>query len=133
MKIKIEADRTISQIRDEFTGIFPYLKLEFFKGAHEASEPSRKKEMIKTDVSINSISSNRKYGSFQVSPATTVSALEAAMRDEFGLNVQVFRKSGNVWLETTVTDNLTLQSQNALGKEKSFAAEKPDLSDIDYD
>ena len=68
-----------------------------------------------------------------MSPAMTVAEFEKRFQVEFGLNAQVFRKSGKVWLETTITDNLTLQSQNALGLEKSFATEQPDPSDIDYD
>jgi hypothetical protein len=133
MTLKIDANRTISEIREEFTGLFPYLKLEFFKTSHEAAEASRKREMIKTDEKMSKISRNQKFGSLKLSPVLTVASLEAAMRDQFGLNVQVFRKSGNVWLETTITDNLTLQTQNALGKEKSFAAEQPDITDFDYD
>jgi hypothetical protein len=37
----------------------------------------------------------------------------------YGLSVQVFRKSGNVWLETSATDNWTLRQQNNEGAELS--------------
>ena len=39
------------------------------------------------------------------------------MQEEFGLHVQVFRKSGNTWLETSTSDDLTLEDQNFKGKE----------------
>ena len=35
----------------------------------------------------------------------------------FGLSAQVFRLSGDVWLETTSTDNWTLEEQNSTGQE----------------
>lgn len=46
-----------------------------------------------------------------------VGELEAALKDQFGLTVQVFRHSGNIWLETVLTDKWTLQQQNEHGKE----------------
>ena len=133
MIITIEPERTISEIKEEFNVLFPFLKLEFFRTAHEEAEATQHREMIKKNMPISDISRNKKYGTFYLTPATTVATLEATLRDDFGLYVQVFRKSGTVWLETTVTDNLTLQTQNALGLEKSYAAEKPDVSDFDYD
>ena len=49
----------------------------------------------------------------------TVGDLEQRFQDVYGLSVQVFRKSGKVWLETTVTDNWTLDEQN--DKEQSLS------------
>ena len=46
-----------------------------------------------------------------------VSELEKAFSDIFGLNVQVFRKSNNMWLQTTITDKWSLEKQNQNGKE----------------
>ena len=42
--------------------------------------------------------------------------LEERFEKDFGLHVQVFRKSGNIWLETSVSDDLTLAQQNEKGK-----------------
>ncbi len=132
MILHIESKRTISEIKEEFNATFPFLKLEFFTKPHDVNDASLIREMIKTDPEIEELNNNIKPAVIEFTPYTTVAALETFFR-EHGLNVQVFRKSGTVWLETTITDNLTLQSQNALGKEKSFAPEQPDLSDIDYD
>ena len=46
----------------------------------------------------------------------TVVDLEQSFSDVFGLGVQIFRKSGKVWLETTVTDGWTLDEQNRQGE-----------------
>ncbi|GAB3426381.1 hypothetical protein GCM10027516_30200 [Niabella aquatica] len=39
-----------------------------------------------------------------------------------GLRTEVFRKSGNVWVETFLTDSWTLQQQNKAGEEISSTA-----------
>jgi hypothetical protein len=46
----------------------------------------------------------------------TVNELEQRFKSQFGLNIQVFRKHGKTWIETTVTDNWTLFKQNEEGK-----------------
>ena len=55
-----------------------------------------------------------------------VAELENAFAKSFGFAVQVFRKSGNVWLQTTATDDWTLEEQNlkATEIEKQTALEK---------
>lgn len=133
MKINIKSNRTITDIREEFNGYYPFLKLEFFKKPHEESESSLRKEMIPGTFTLGEIMKIKKEGVVNLKNSMTVAELEQELRDIYGLFGQVFRKSGRVWLETTVTDNLTLQTQNDLGKEKSTPAQQPDITDIDYD
>ncbi|HTA81877.1 MAG TPA: hypothetical protein VK783_03020, partial [Bacteroidia bacterium] len=52
-------------------------------------------------------------------PKMRVVDLEQGIRDTFGLSIQVFRKSGNAWLETTTTVDWTLDEQNRIGEEMS--------------
>lgn len=47
----------------------------------------------------------------ELSPQMTVAQLEAALLDH-GIFAQVFRKSGDLWLETTQTDGWTLERVN---------------------
>ena len=54
-----------------------------------------------------------KEGSIQVFHELGVWQLEKQFEDGFKLHVQVFRKSGRTWLETSVSDNLTLAEQQA--------------------
>lgn len=65
-----------------------------------------------------------------------VSELEKLFKDKFKLAVQVFRKSGNLWLETTMTDNWSLLQQNNHGREIStnkITDPKPDDFDLTRD
>jgi hypothetical protein len=54
-----------------------------------------------------------------ITPGMTVMQMEALIHDKLGIGIQVYRKSGKVWLETSVTDSWTLQEQNDQGKELS--------------
>jgi len=58
--------------------------------------------------------------------------LEKMFKNRFNLSAQVFRKSGNLWLETTMTDNWTLLQQNNHGREISTGKKNPDKAD-DFD
>lgn len=56
------------------------------------------------------------FGWIDISPKRTAMELENDFRHIMGLNVQVMRKSGDLWLETTKTDNWTLGQLNDEGK-----------------
>jgi hypothetical protein len=47
----------------------------------------------------------------------------------FGLDVQVFRKSGNTWLVTTKTDDWTIAEHNKRAKEMANPVEAPEPTD----
>jgi hypothetical protein len=57
----------------------------------------------------------------------TVSEFEQLFEKEFGLHVQVYRKDGNAWTETTLSDNLSLREQN-----NNAAEEKDCLAHITH-
>ena len=52
-----------------------------------------------------------------MTPQLTVETLESMFEDEFGLHVQVFRKSGETWLQTSVTDHWTLEKHMKIAQE----------------
>ena len=119
MKIAINDNRKILAIQEEFSQIFPYLKLEFFAKPHVKGGASPKtciKHNTKTLEECRTIHNN---GEITIIPEMTVTDLEQRFSDVYGLSVQVFRKSGKVWLETTVTDGWTLLEQNRQGEDLS--------------
>lgn len=133
MVIKISSNKSISEIKQEFSREFPFLRLEFFNKSHKATEASSKNEMIGSDMLIGKIQKHKKEGYLDVEHNMKVQDLESVFHKQFDLFVQVFRSSGKLWLETSGTDGMTLAEQNELGKEKSTPLEKQDLTDIDYD
>jgi hypothetical protein len=113
MKITIKDDQTIREIQENFSNLFPYLKIEFFTKPHKKFSGSRKENIIDPSVNIGDCRSVHGSGALHITADTKVSNLEKELMENFGLFAQVFRKSGKVWIETTVTDDWTLAKQNA--------------------
>ena len=120
MKIHISDRRKISAVQQEFSESFPYLRIEFFSAAPKSGKGISKKYMILPDnKSVGECRRIHKSNSIIITPRMKVSRLEKIFLDDYGLAVQVFRKSGRVWLETTMTDDWTLAEQNRQGEELS--------------
>ncbi len=118
MKIQVSTDKTIAQIQEAFSEMYPYLKLVFFTRPHEAYKGSPVKFMIDdTQVTLGSLEKKPRSHDLYIEPEMPTWQLERLFEEEFGLHVQVFRKSGNTWLETSTSDDLTLEDQNFKGKE----------------
>jgi hypothetical protein len=117
--MKILDRRTVAEIQAEFHTKFPYLKLEFYNQPHEVGEGSQLKSLIDKTKTIKTVRTVHTEGEMSVNGHLKVSTLEQSFADDYGLNVQVFRKSGGLWLQTTATDEWTLTDQNKKG-EASF-------------
>jgi len=120
MQIIINDHRKIFAVQEEFNNLFPYLKIEFFAKAHKTGAPSSKKIIKHHSKTLGECRTIHNKGTFTISPNMTVAELEQNFSDVYGLSVQVFRKSGKFWLETSITDNWPLQKQNKQGEELSL-------------
>jgi hypothetical protein len=128
--VDINNSQTLSEIKQQFNSAFPFLKLEFFREAPVSGRGNAKNKMIVTDAKIENIQFKKKSGKIDLKKETKVCELENEFEKEYGLFVQVFRKSGRIWLETTATDNWTLEQQNEEGR--SLAEHfKPDVENAD--
>jgi hypothetical protein len=116
MKITIADSRPLEAVKEEFNSNFPYLRIEFFLKPHKAGEPSPRKQLRSSERTIGECRTVHNEGHLTINPWMTVTELEERFHDMYGLNVQLFRKSGKLWLETTVTDSWTLEQQNQQGE-----------------
>lgn len=132
MHLHIAPERLISDIQNDFNQVYPFLKIEFFNN----------KSFIRSDFSASHlIPHHRKIGECQLGIKDNdieieldmkVSTLEKIFKEKMNLAVKVLRKSGNLWLETTMTDNWTLEQQNNHGRELSTSrSNKPEIEDYD--
>ena len=131
MNLTIRPSRLISEIQAEFTKMFPYLKIEFFKNKSGKRLDYSVNNMIRHSQKLADGQVQPVDGLIDIEPEMTVKELENHFQNEFSLAVQVFRRSGNVWLETTMTDNWTLKHQNDHGKELSSDRKKEQNPDFD--
>ncbi len=123
MKIEISDHRKIYGIQEEFNKMFPWLKLEFFSKPHKVGGPSPKTQLVAPSKTLGECRTVHDSGTITITPMMTVAELEQSFRDVYGLSVQVFRKSGRSWLETTITDAWSLEKQNEQGKSLSHISE----------
>ncbi|MFM7728163.1 MAG: hypothetical protein ACKO7B_15795 [Flavobacteriales bacterium] len=132
MKLQIHHDDTLEKVQRSFNSEFPYLKLEFFSRPHDKGKPSEKQYMINSRRTLETCNPSILNKTLSIPTAMTVHELEHTFRQELGLYVQVFRKSGRVWLETTATDTWSLHKQNLEGQELSSAKTEASEDFPDY-
>ena len=118
MTIPINRESQVSDIQREFNHLFPFLKLEFFKNKHSYGEGSPKQSKLSHYLLLHDLARELPR-QINLSENMTVQELEKLFEDQLGLHPQVFRKSGTLWLETTITDSWTLKQQNEHGMEIS--------------
>ncbi len=124
MKITINDNRKILNIQEEFNTVFPYLKLEFFSKSHNSTSESTKKFEKNNCNTLDECRTIRNNNKIEIIPEMTVLDLEKSFKDVYGLKVQLYRKSGKVWLETTITEGWTLEEQNRQGEALSNTSEQ---------
>lgn len=107
----IREEKKLREMQAEFREKFPYLKLEFYKpnGSPEERTP------LNPDLTVREIRTNHHEGEVSLHGNMKVRTLESVFYETYGLKVQVFRLSGNIWLQTTSTDEWTLHEQNRKG------------------
>lgn len=119
MELIINDQQTIAEVKKEFTQAFPFLKLEFFYKLHKPGRPSNFKFLAKDDIKLSDLEIDSSSDSIVITPKMSVNLLEQTIGKRYGLGVQVFRKSGKIWLETIYTDVWTLAEQNSEGESLS--------------
>jgi len=114
MKIYVTRQSTIGEIQKDFRDMYPYLKLEFYKHADHAN--GARNGRLQASFVQGKINSGRVYVAIDISPHISTSDLEADIFETLGISAQVFRRSGNIWMCTTHTDQWSLRLQNEEGK-----------------
>jgi hypothetical protein len=114
MKLIINDKVTIKELQQQFNNEFPYLKLEFFD-TPPTFDGLPKSLMHSNNKLLAACRKLHHDGIINITPDDTVEKLEKTLWQRFGLTAEVFRKSGNVWIETTLSHSWTLKRQNEEG------------------
>ncbi len=112
----ITDSKKLNEIKREFSEKFPYLKLEFYAKAHKEGEGSKDSQKIDGEHTIGSVRATHAEGDLSINGHLKVGTFERMFFEKYGLNAQVFRKSGTIWLQTISTDEWTLTEQNSRGE-----------------
>ena len=119
MKLTIEGTKSLQEVQQDFNAAYPFLKLEFFKPLFGKNNQPSAQNILTHSMSVKDARKIQHDGYVEIQDLMQVAELERVFKELYGLNVQVFRKSGNIWLETTMTDSWTLKQQNDHGREIS--------------
>ena len=135
MYLEINGERLISDIQQDFGAVYPFLKIEFFRNGNIRRDRYPVNKLIPATQPVKTAwHYKQEKGQLTLSDGMTVTDFENALMDQFGLSAQVFRRSGNIWLETTITDYWTLKQQNEHGREitvghNRVGTQEPNITD----
>ncbi len=131
--IVIEINKSTAELKKEFNRLYPFLKIEFFREPCVKGTGFTKDKLIMRDEKLGHLQRKIKEGQFIFNDSTKVGDFEKSFFKKFGLCIQIFRKSGNVWLETSATDDWTLLQQNEEGEQlaQHFKVERENPDDHD--
>ena len=116
MYLGITQETRIMDLQKEFNTFYPYLKLEFFKTHAPRNKILQKAEKIYPHELVQCMTHQYKQVSIHVDYNRTVAQIVVDFREILGLSILVFRKSGNLWIETSLTDSWSLERQNKIGE-----------------
>ncbi|MBY5958998.1 hypothetical protein KUV50_12675 [Membranicola marinus] len=116
MKIKIGPESTIKDVQTAFSEVYPYLRVDFYKTHHKTQELFEDKDMIAPTKLFGLVSKSITPKTIDISPNRKVSDLEKTIYKKLGIAMQVSRRSGDLWLQTSKTDDWTLAKQNQSGQ-----------------
>jgi hypothetical protein len=117
MKILLHSNRTVEEIKEEFSTIFPFLRIAFSTKKQESEGVIN--EEVDPSTQLIEVSGVLKEGDIDINPTDTIKEVEQKFEKQYGLPVHIFRKQKDVWMDTNITDDLTLQEQNTWGRETS--------------
>ena len=126
MEIQLNSTKTIKEIQKEFSQKFPYLMIQFFGKNPSTTDVFEKGNKIENgNNTMGELYALETGISVNVNGHLKVETLENQFLGEFKIPVQVYRKSGSVWLQTIETNAWTLSEQNQHGEEMDRDIEAP--------
>lgn len=120
IKLDMTPDTSLNDIQKNFAHHFPFLKIEFFHKPHQQFESNAKVDMI-TDhhKKLGDLTTRALNVTLFIDTGITVAQFEQMFESKLHLHIQVFYKSGNVWLESINSDSTKLHMLNEKAKLKA--------------
>jgi hypothetical protein len=116
MKLYLDDENAFKDIQSEFTALYPFLKIDFFKSFTGAGKQLAKIERIHPEENIRRFVRKIHGGIVNIGEYRTVGQVVRDIEEMLGLTVMILRQSGNIWIETSLTAYWTLEQQNREGE-----------------
>lgn len=108
--LHVNKQTSLEELKNWFSDSFPNLKIEFYAHSHDKGEGSTKAELMQ-DLEVMASPNGHPEVELTIFDDYSTNLVEHIFRTKLQLNVQVFRKNGNQWIQTITTDNWTLKEQ----------------------
>ncbi len=119
MHIEINSKTIIKDIQKTFSDFYPFLKLEFYGKPHDKYELSDANDIIPSEMSLGELNAVNLPAVIHVRPLEKVREFEAELLQQYGLSVQILKKEGDGWEQTTGMDDFTFKEVNEFGRSSS--------------
>jgi len=119
VEITIDDNLTIEAIQKEFSGAYPFLKIEFVSPSLKKTKAIAGSELFLPQRKLVTVRDKHTSGKISIDPERHVREVLDELEQTFGLSAKIFRKFGNMWIEAGLTDHWTLALQNSEGQEIS--------------
>lgn len=128
----IDKDDSVEKIQQQFSDLYPFLRITLFRNVGNGKKVNGRSAAFCPAVKMSEIKPGFHSGTFEISKGMTVPEFENKLYEQFGLSAQIARRSGNLWMEPTMTDHWTLVQQNEHGKEISPEHHEQPFRDVPY-
>jgi len=116
MNLIIRPENRIQEIQMEFNTLYPYLKVEFYRPILTPGKFPNRGQRIEGYEPVRKYSKIEKPCYLALNSTRTIYEVESDFQNVFALAAEIYRKSGNNWIETSLTDQWTLEHQNREGE-----------------
>jgi hypothetical protein len=117
MELNFNQNTTIGDLKKQFNQNFEAVRIEFYHHSHKDRSASAKEDQIKDQVALKDLIKTGKSIHLEFDRTIKISELEQIFEQDFGLHIQIFRKYGESWLQTTLSDHWSLQMAEIAAKE----------------
>ena len=118
MILHVNKESSIKSIQREFSEHYPFLKVEFYR-IYSLGSGLPRSLMLSASESARKLGESLDGNLININKSRTVAELERDFEKLLGFRALVFRKTGKMWVETTLTDDWTLEDQNLEGEQLS--------------
>lgn len=113
--IVINNHRKVFAVREEFSRLFPNLKLGFHAKPNTSDGPHPDKLVHNSSTTIGDCRNHLKDGELEVHGEWTAGELKAHFRNDFGLETEIYRRTGTEWYP--VDESVSLNELNTNNQE----------------
>ncbi len=111
----IYPQQSLAELRQKFNFLFPGLDIRFYQTSHQKYEGSAPQDEWDNSLNISEITDINVPVQIDLDHQKTIESLEYEFLAKLGMNIQIFRRSADLWLQTIKTDHWTLEVQNRKG------------------